>query len=147
MYLARQGKRWQRTLLHLANAHDLGKVSDWLIADTLARLNYEAYRKVGDGTVGPRCVVVWRRRPDARRPVSGGGLQFYTGIDRDPSSDMIPTIINGMDLRSVVGLLIKHVSSRFTQAEYGANSALESDTVEINRQLAQLPSRPDEELR
>jgi hypothetical protein len=35
-------KVWQREPLRLVKAHDHGKVSDYVIADRLARLNYEA---------------------------------------------------------------------------------------------------------
>ena len=70
IYLAQKDAGWKRALLGLVNAHDRGKVSDHLIADQLASLNYEAHQGVGDGTVGPRCIVIWRRRPDARK----GGL-------------------------------------------------------------------------
>jgi hypothetical protein len=73
IYLASKGRSWQRALLSLVNAHDRGKVSDYVIADQLARLNYEAHQEVSDGSVGPRCIVVWRRRPDAR-PGAPGSL-------------------------------------------------------------------------
>jgi hypothetical protein len=66
IYLSHTDRSWQRPFLSLVNAHDRGKVSDRLIADQLARLNYEAHQAVPDGSVGPRCIVVWRRRPDAR---------------------------------------------------------------------------------
>jgi hypothetical protein len=67
-YLLQKVKLWHRGLLSLVNAHDHGKVPDHLIADQLAKLNYEAHHEVRDGTVGPRCIVVWRRRPDAQDP-------------------------------------------------------------------------------
>jgi hypothetical protein len=107
VYLAQKSRAWQRELLSLVRRHDRGKVSDHVIADQLARLNYEAHRQVPEGTVGPRCIVVWRRRPDARRAAPGGAHQFYTGVDRDRDSAAIPTITNGMDVQSIVGVLLK----------------------------------------
>ncbi|WP_123809781.1 hypothetical protein [Micromonospora globispora] len=113
IYLAQKDKRWWRTLLRLVNANDRGKVSDYLVADQLARINYEAHQAVRDGTVGPRCIVVRRRRRDARRPASGGGHQFYTGVERDGESVAIPTITNGMDLQAITRVLMKQMMSRF----------------------------------
>ncbi|MGW0802729.1 hypothetical protein [Nonomuraea sp. NPDC002799] len=137
----RQDARWRRDLLRLLNAHDHGKVSDYLVADRLAKINHETHKAVSD-TVGPRCIVVWRRRPDMRRPTSGGGHQFYTGIDRDQNSDAIPTIANGMDIQSIAGIFMEQFSEH--------NMKLfdsDIDTAEINRLLGKLPSEPDEKLR
>jgi hypothetical protein len=147
IYLAQKDRGWLRALLRLVDAHDRGKVSDYLIADQLARLNYEAYQGVRDGTVGPRCIVVWRRRPDARRPASGGGHRSYTGIERDRDSHGIPTIVNGMDVRSLVGVLTNHFLSRSADHGLGASMTFDIDEAELNRQLAKLPDEPDEKLR
>jgi hypothetical protein len=147
VYLARKDKGWQRALLSLANAHDHGKVSDYLIADQLARLNYEAYQGVRDGTVGPRCIVVWRRRPVLRRPIPGGGHQFYTGVERDQGSDPIPAIANGMDVQSIVGVVIKQFQSQLADQGSGASLLTSDFEAELNRLLAELPSEPDEKLR
>jgi hypothetical protein len=146
IYLARKDKAWARDLLSLVNAHDRGRVSDQVIADRLARLNYEAHQEVRGGTVGPRCIVVWRRRPDAQRVTSGGGHQFYTGIDREPDTDAIPTITNGMDVQSIVGVLMEQLWSSLGDRDL-TNGMPEPDKDEMNRRLAQLPSDPDEKLR
>jgi hypothetical protein len=144
---ARKDKAWARALLRLGNAHDRGKVSDHLIADHLASLNYEAHQRVGDGSVGPRCIVVWRRRPDARRPAPGGGQQCYTGLDRDRDSAAIPTIAGGTDVASIAGRLIEHLQRRYKDRGNGRSPLLDLDKDEINRWLANLPSEPDEKLR
>jgi hypothetical protein len=146
IYLAQKDRAWGRSLLSLAYAHDRGKVSDHVIAERLARLNYEAHQGVRDGSVGPRCIVVWRRRPDARRAAPGGGQRFYTGVDRDRESAGIPTIVNGMDVQSIAGVLMKHVQGRV--AVHGLSpDALDVDEDEMNRLLAKLPSEPEEKLR
>jgi hypothetical protein len=146
MYLAHRGRAWQRELLSLVKAHDRGKVSEQLIADKLARLNYEAHVNVRDDTVGPRCIVVWRRRRDLRRTASGGGHQFYTGVDRESQSPALPTIANGLDVKSIVGVLAKPLQ------EWVADGAVSShpfniDKDEVNQLLAKLPFEPDEKLR
>ncbi len=148
LYLARKGTGWQRALMRLANAHDHGKVSDHLIADQLARLNFEAHQGVRDGTVGPRCIVVWRRRPDALRATSGGGHQFYTGVQRESDSGAIPAISNGLDVQSIVGVLVKQLHRKLADHGFGASLATtEVEVAELNRLLAELPSEPDEKLR
>jgi hypothetical protein len=145
LYLAQKAPGWQRDLLSLVKAHDHGKASDRLIADQLAKLNYEAHREVRDGTVGPRCIVVWRRRPDARQPAPGGGHQFYTCVERDRNSGGIPTIGNGMDVNSIVSVMMEHFRSRF--ADGFSPATFQVDEGEMNRLLANLPDKPDEKLR
>jgi hypothetical protein len=146
IYLFQKERSWQRALLSLVNAHDRGRVSDHVIADRLARLNHEAHQAVRDGSVGPRCIVVWRRRPDAPPGAPGGGHQFYTGIDRDRDSAAIPTIANGMDVRGIVGVLMKQFQAQVASHGFGP-AALDFDKDEMNRLLAELPDEPDEKLR
>lgn len=147
IYLARKGGEWQRALLRLVNAHDRGKVSDLVIADQLAGLNYEAHREVRDGTVGPRCIVVWRRRPNARRVTSGSAQQFYTGVERDRNSDAIPTIANGMDIQAIAGIMMKQFLSQLQEHGFSAGAPPDTNVAELNRLLARLPDEPDERLR
>lgn len=145
-YLAREVTPWKRALLTLVKAHDRGKVSDYLVADQLARLNYEVHRAVRDGTVGPRCIVVWRRRPGMRPPITGGGIQYYTDTDRDGASGGIPCIANGMDLGAIVELSWQDFQRRIPD-HFLHGASLESDKDEMNRLMAKLPSDPDEKLR
>jgi len=147
LYLAQADGGWQRALFGLVKAHDGGKVSDDLIADHLARLNFKAHQGVSDGSVGPRCLVVWRRRRDARRVVSGGAHAFYTGVDREPDSGEIPTVANGMDVRSIAGVSRKQFQRRLADQALGTGAAFNFDREEMNRVLGELPSEPDDRLR
>lgn len=147
IYLASKDRSWGRALLSLVNAHDRGKVSDHVIADQLARLSYEAHQAVRDNSVGPKCIVVWRRRPDGRTNAPGGSHQCYTGTDRDDEdSAAIPTIANGMDVRGIAGVLMRAVQARLA-ADGLSQTAFDIDTAEMNRQLAKLPHEPDQNLR
>ncbi|TDW19447.1 hypothetical protein [Kribbella kalugense] len=145
VYLQSRGEAWVRSLFHLINAHDQGKVSDLLVADQLAALSYEAHHAVRDGSVGPRCIVVWRRRPDAR-PGPGGGHQAYTGLGRDANSEGIPTISNGFDVSAITGIMMKQILDQFAGGS-SPQVALDLDTDELNRLLGELPEGPDEKLR
>lgn len=145
IYLDSKGQYWRRPLRRLVKAHDQEKVSDHLIADQLARLNYEAHQEVRDGTVGPRCIVVWRRRPDARSGRSGGGHQFYTGTDRDDESNPVPTIVNGGDVAGLVNELWSMMQAQL--GSRGPGATFDFDQDEMNRRLAELPDAPDEKLR
>jgi hypothetical protein len=142
-------KAWQRELLSLVNQHDRGKISDHLIADRLAQLNYETHKALeadGDTTVGPRSIVVWRRRLDARPGAPGGGHQFYTGVDRDRDCPGIPTIVNGRDAQAIARVFMKQFQRGI--ADHGITpAALNFDTHELNRLLAGIPDQPDERLR
>ncbi|WP_157246260.1 hypothetical protein [Nonomuraea typhae] len=121
-------------------------MSDLMIADRLAEINYETHQAVPE-TVGPRCIVVWRRQPDARpRQSRGSGHQAYTGTDRDRNSDALPTIANGLDVRSIANVLIGEFMGQLTEDGKRVRD-LEIDPVKINQLLAQLPSEPDERLR
>jgi hypothetical protein len=121
IYLASIGRSY-RPLRGLLKAHDRGKISDYVIADELARLNYEAYQGVRDDTVGPRCIVVWRRRRDARPGPAGGGAFFYTRTDRDNTAAVIPTIVNGMDVNAIVGVMMPVFRARVaSRGVYGGS--------------------------
>jgi hypothetical protein len=146
IYLDRLGRGWGRALLSLVAAHDRGKVSDESIADRLSKINYAVSEKVDD--VGPRSIVVWLRRRDARRPASGGGHQYYTGIDRDLSvSEAVPTIASGLDVRAITSVLMRDFQKRI--ADLGVREAFRGfgDGTEQNRMLAEIPDKPDETLR
>jgi|SRR5579859_1090409 len=137
----------KRALLSLVNENDRGRVSDQLIADQLAALNYETHRAVHDGTVGPRSIVVWRRRPEVGGRRGGGGHQFYTRENRDRRDlPAIPTIGNGMDVSAVGGIFMDQLHSKLT-SESWPPANFDLDLEEIGRRLGALPDTPDEKLR
>jgi hypothetical protein len=145
-YFHRKGGTWRRDLMRLVKAHDRGKVSAHLVADELAKLNYEAHRNVRDGTVGPRCIVAWRRRPEARKDRPAGQHQFYTGVDRDRNCPSIPTISRGADMQALVDIFMGQFQRKI--AEHGvAAGASDFDYGELGRLLAGIPDQPDEKLR
>lgn len=96
---------WDRKLRRIVAAHDRGQLRTQAVTYELAALNYLAHQKTPGGTVGPRCVIVWRGRRDSRRPL-GGGHEFYTALDREKDSPAIPAIGNGMDIQALVGVLM-----------------------------------------
>jgi hypothetical protein len=118
--------------MRLVKAHDRGKVSAHLVADELAKLRYEAHRNVRDGTVGPRCIVAWRRRPEARKDRPAGHHQFYTGVDRDRNCPSIPTISRGADMQALVDTFMGQFQRKI--AEHGvAAGASDFDYGELGR--------------
>jgi hypothetical protein len=146
LYFHRKGGTWRRDLMRLVKAHDRGKVSAHLVAGQLARLNYQAHREVRDGTVGPRCIVAWRRRPEARHNRPVGGHQFYTGVDRDRDCPAIPTISNGADMQALADIFMGQFQRQI--AAHGlAAGAWNFDHDELGRLLAGIPDKPDEKLR
>ncbi len=146
LYLARRRHTWQRALLSLVKAHDRRKVSDQLVADELARLNYETFQRIGDGTVSPNCIVAWRGRPGSWTDASGGGHQFYTGVEREADSSAIPTIANGFDVQAIGGLLMSRLQTHIATHGLGSGTQV-FGTDDIDQMLARLPSEPDEKLR
>ena len=90
----------------------------------------------------------WRRRPDLRRATSGGGHQYYTGVDRDQNADAaMPEIANGMDVQAIAEVLIEQLQSRIAAHGLRAGTTFDIDKDEVNPLLAKLPSQPDEKLR
>ena len=92
-YIYRNKDRaWQRELLSLVNQHDRGKISDHLIADQLAQLNYEAHKALE--AAGDRLLD--------HGPSSSGADGQTLGRGRrevDTSSTRVSTVI-GTALRS-----------------------------------------------
>ena len=69
-------------------------------------------------------------------------------MERDQGSDAIPTIANGMDVQSLVGVFMKQFLSRSAGQGLGASlTRSDEEVAELNRLLAELPSKPDEKLR
>lgn len=147
VHLARKRRLWERELLRLVGAHERGRVSDVLVADRLAELNYQVHLEVSDGTVGPRCIVAWRRRPDGRRASQGGSHECYTGTKRERYAVGFPTVRNGMDMHSIVGVLMREVERTVGLGFSHSEAVTRLDKDELNRRLAELPVNPDERLR
>lgn len=146
-YLAQKGGFDRRSFFSLVKKHDRGKVSSQCVADRLAELNYETHKAMeaaGDRTVGPRCIVVWRRRQGLRKDIRGGGHLFYTGVDRERECPTIPSVGSGMDTQALVNLISKQFQRNL--ADHGFNPAA-FDVDEMNRLAAGIPNQPDERLR
>lgn len=148
LYLAQKDRLDRRSLFSLVKKHDSGKVSSQFVADRLAELNYETHKAMeaaGDKTVGPRCIVVWRRRPGLRgRDTRGGGHLFYTGVDRERDCPTIPSVGSGMDVQALVEVIFKQFQRNL--ADHGFNPPA-VDVDEMNRLVSGIPNQPDERLR
>jgi hypothetical protein len=148
-HTTKKNSDWLRALRSLVRDHDRGKVSDKVIADQLAALNFEVHEKLtkkGDSTVGPRSIVIWHRRRDARRDRPPGGQLFYDGTNLDPNAAEIPTIVNGTDVVAMIKIFVDLYNPVLTDAGFDPNT-IAIDTDEANRRLAALPQTPDDKLR
>jgi hypothetical protein len=120
----------QRKLLRLLAAHDRKRISARAVADHFAKLNDSVHQL--DGSVGPRCVVVWKHRG------GGGAFQCYAGTERDGGSFSIPAIANGFDMKPIMEKLRDF--SRSMPREALAE-------VKAGTEIARLPNNPDKKLR
>jgi hypothetical protein len=148
-HTTKKSKDWLRALRSLVRDHDRGKVSDNVIADHLAVLNFEVHEeltKQGDDTIGPRSIVIWRRREDARRDRPAGGQLFYEGTGRDRNMSGIPIIVNGNDIMAICKVFLDLFHPVLTNVGFDP-STIAIDTDEANRRLAALPQTPDDKLR
>ena len=141
MYLSRL-EGCLRPLLRAIKANDRGKVSELVVARELAKLNLLAHKGLGDGSVGPRCVVIWRKR------IGGGAQLFYSGTDTDPESAEIPAVAAGWDLRFLLPILAEPLQAHIAKhgLEFEA-STYQFDEDETARRIDEMPRAPDEGLR
>ena len=137
-------KRWIRELLRLLRAYDRGVVAALQVADLLAALNYRVHMSLADGSVGPRCVVVWRNRPGSSHK-AGSGHQFYESRARAQSSPGIPTIGNGMDIHAITSLMLNNMLEQMQGRTAEQFSSI--DFREVHQGVEKLPDQPDETLR
>src|SRR5680860_1599756 len=138
---------WERAVLRIVTANDRGQVADSFVARNLAELNYRVSREITDGTVGPRSVVVWRRRRGSRIGLrAGGGHKFFDGTAPEKNNPGIPTVTNGMDLLAIVSELMS-MSQGDIQAWQGRGPVPELDMEELEQRIAKHPTDPDEQLR
>jgi hypothetical protein len=151
LYLARNTKKWMRSLLRMVKANDRGQLSSLAVADHLAKLNNEVHLGINDKSVGPRCIVAWRHRKGGVHN-TGGAQQSFTGTTRDTSSPSIPTISHGMDVAAIctaIGKVMMPVMFKRLEALQAGKPLPEepNNQAEINAELALLPETPDENLR
>lgn len=134
-------KQWARDILRLVRAADRRQVSPIIVADRLAKLNYDVHARNPSGSVGKRCIVAWRHRNSFH---GGGGLQYYDGSTRERNSEALPCISRGMDIRAIGTLFMKQLP---LEKLLDGDSPKEIDKDKMNAELSALPSGPDEDLR
>jgi hypothetical protein len=148
-HTTKKSRDWLRALRSLARDHDRGKISADVIADQLAILNFEVHQELakrGDNTVGPRSIVIWRRRRDARTDRPAGGTLFYNETSHDRNTSGIPTIVNGRDVMAIGKVLMEMFHPVLTDVGFDP-STIKLDNDEMNRRLAALPETPEDKLR
>jgi len=146
LYLAgKKNKFWMRDLLRLVNACDRGRLSPYVVADELAALNHQIHLNIRDGSVGSRCIVVWRNR---KRGVQkgGGAHQFYTRTTRDNSSPTLPQIGTGIDVEALIGVVGPRMFDQLKEMLAG-RPAPDINREGLDEELSRLPDKPDENLR
>lgn len=144
---------WRRPILRLIGAYNRKRVSAMTVSDHLARLCYDVYRNTADGTVGPRCVVVWRNaKGSAYR--GGGANAFYTEGQRDQNGPVIPSIANGMDVAAISTIIMKHSwgpmvreLQAMVDGETTDGAEMDDANERINQEIAGLPTKPDWRLK
>jgi hypothetical protein len=131
-----------RPIMQLVKAFNNKKVSADVVCNRLAELSFRAYQLTADGSVGPRCIVVWRYSN------GGGASAHYSGLTRDSHSPILPSIALGLDSGALVAMTLEVMSPWMNQAEVGKEVTLpESANTEIDARLRKLPHKPDEKLR
>lgn len=138
-------KRWIRNLLQLVRACDTRRVPPIVVADQLAVINELAHRSTVDGTVGSRCIVVWRHNKSGIYK-GGGGHQFYEGTKRTGDSGALPTIANGLDVQALVQAMMPQMLEQMSALRTGRPGG-DIDVAKMNAELAKLIEHPDENLK
>ena len=141
-----QNKKWKRSLLRVLRAADRRQVTPNVVADHLAALNYEVHQHLSDKSVGPRCIVAWRHSKGSS--FNGGGAHcYYTGTTRDANLPAVPTIGNGTDVSALADVLMPHFTKTLGPFFEARQQPGELDISALNQDLAQLPNKPDDNLR
>lgn len=144
-YLQKNTK-WKRKLTSLINAYDRNKIQPYAVADYLAKLNHEVSLGTKDNSVGPNCIIAWRNRRKEGVHKGRGAHCSYTGISRDSNTPSLPTIMNGLDIVAITGIMIPIISEHSKATQEGKlPKELDKDT--LNKALARLPDKPDENLK
>jgi len=130
--------KWMRPLLSLAKKSDSGDVSAEVVANRLAKINFEVSKILADKTVGPKSVVIWRNRRHGKHK-GGGSHKFYTNDKADRNSLALHTLAGGMDVKAIADILMPKYMKNFKDM---ANINLNS----VNKKLSQIPDSPSEDL-
>jgi hypothetical protein len=137
--------RWKRNLLRLVRANERGRVSPYVVADELAKLNNKVCLSMTDKSVGPRCIVAWRyRKGDVKY---NGGHQSYMDVQRDTDLLSLPSIAHGTDWDAVTRALWPHAIKMLESTRIGGSPPPQLDVGAINAVLARIQENPDENLR
>lgn len=142
---------WRRPILRLVSAYNDGRIRPETVADHLASLNHDVHRNTSNGTVGPRCLVIWRN-VKAGVHKGGGGHCAYNGLARDHRKLILPSIALGMDVVAIA----KASEELFGDSDRLRLHALirgePTDKYDVpiektKTHFAKLPGKPDEKLR
>lgn len=132
----------QRSLHSLIKNNDEGKVSDSTVAARLAKLCFQVHQRTTDGTVGPRSIVAWHRRPGSKLP--GGGAAFYDGLDlEDNFRNSFPMLMAGLDVQAMSSVMFEDAWGRI---ERGLDP-LVLNNLDLQRKLSEISHDPDDRLR
>ncbi|MFC6655691.1 hypothetical protein ACFQEX_09285 [Roseibium salinum] len=140
---------WVRPTLSLVNAYNKKKISAVTVADQLARVAYFSHTEERK-TVGPGSIVIWRNSKKGLQ--KGGGSQLYYANNKSASaSSNVPSIMRGWDMSATSDVLMRHVTPHLKKmleaAQKGAPKPnLDGLEEDINKELSQLPSDPDDKL-
>ncbi|GAB4062102.1 hypothetical protein GCM10028777_00770 [Angustibacter speluncae] len=131
---------WMGPLRSAIRARDAGRISDFAVADMLARVNLLA----NDGeptTVGTNSIVCWKDTVHG-----GGNFQFYDHDARSHPNAYLPTLDRGLDLSALGGVLESFMGPHL-MALLNDEAAPEIDTTAVDEALGRLPRHPDDRLR
>ncbi len=132
----------RRSLHSLIKNNDEGKVSDRTVAERLAKLSLQVHQRTTDGTVGPRSIVAWHRRPGSKLP--GSGQAFFDGLVMEDSiHNSFPVLMTGLDVQAIGSVLLSSARQRIDQGL----EMISPDDLELRQRLAEIPQDPDDELR
>lgn len=153
--MRRSGHAWVRPLLNTIRANEEGRVSNWAVAKMLTGLNLQAHRETRDGTVGPRSVVLWKRRHGTS--LDGGGHYFFDGADLDTRDNdgllLIPQMVAGTDMGEVLAAVSNITVPWMDEwldveddGEFMKGPPHELDTSELNDAVSKIDHTPKNSL-
>jgi hypothetical protein len=130
----------RRDIFRLIKACEHERIPPEIVATSLASLNLRVSRS--DPGVGPRCIVAWRFRDQARPPRVVG----FSEMVADKVTPRIAHITGGLDLAALTSAVLPFLSKSLRAMRSGSPDDAQGSS-ELEAVLRALPDDPDEKLR
>lgn len=144
---------WKHRLKMFILAYEANRINGHAVAEYLADLSFQVSSITSDKSVSPDCIVCWKSNSESLSEAFAGGRRLRHLGAFTPFESLVPWIANGMDMAAILPIVCGPSFDFFRMTSEGRKTDpnyVEPEYFEdgdaMNRQLAQLPERPDPSL-